>query len=258
MANYKQCKNGHYYDPTINSECPYCVDNGGDAFTDIPSTPNASLDDATQVVFGPPNPSNSGLEINTAMVMNNPYQNIPSVDPTPNWAPMPAQAPVPGPTKPAVPTVSKPVEDPLGRATQMAGMNINGGNGKDEDDTKFVVGWLVAIEGPYRGQSFELHNGYCFIGREKGDIVLKKDKLVSGEKNLSTVYDSENNCFYIAAGESRNVVHFNGKALLFGMSKEMNPYDSLKVGNSRFLFVPFCSERFNWRDGEKKNEKKEA
>ena len=137
-------------------------------------------------------------------------------------------------------------------------MAVIGGDGKTEDDTKFVVGWLVAIEGPYRGQSFELHNGYSFIGREKGDIVLKKDKLVSGEKNISTVYDSENNCFYVAAGESRNVAHFNGKALLFGMSKEMNAYDSLKVGKSKFLFVPFCSEHFNWRDSETQKTEDEA
>ena len=225
MANYKQCPQGHYYDPTIYSECPYC----SDVSRGVASTPG--LGSSTIPV---------NFQSNTAPVNYTPAagQPIPTAKVMETGPSTPLQIPtqtksIGGKTEPA-PINKKDVEDPT----------------TDEDDTKFVVGWLVAVEGPYRGKSFELHNGYCFIGREKGDIVLNEDNQVTSEKNLSTVYDSDNNCFYVVGGESRNVAQFNGKALLSGMSKDMNAYDTLKVGTTKFIFVPFCCEKFSWNKAE--------
>ena len=229
MANYKQCPQGHYYDPTIYSECPYC----SDVIRGVASAPGLGSSTIPVEIWNIQGsaPSNNqvsaGQQIPTARV-------IETVLPT-----TPPQNQIEksdiggGPTVPANIIKKKKKEKPV-----------------DEDDTKFVVGWLVAVEGPYRGQSFELHNGYCFVGREKGDIVLNEDNQVTSEKNLSTVYDSDNNCFYVVGGESRNVAHFNGKALLSGMSKEMNAYDTLKVGTTKFIFVPFCCEKFSWNEAE--------
>ena len=223
MGQYKQCSQGHYYDPTIYNTCPYCS--------------------------GPNRRSSEGLESTVTIPVN--YQN--EVLRADNTVPV-------APDKEPVPTAeaenSKLSDSFSGTANTIGGLTVPAPIIKPkskedevsdpEDDTKFVVGWLVAVEGPYRGRSFELYNGYCSIGREQGDIILNKDKQVSREKNLSTVYDSENNCFYITAGESRNVAHFNGKALLSGSSKEMNAYDVIKVGTTKFIFVPFCCDKFSW------------
>ena len=222
MAQYKQCPQGHYFDPAIYNTCPYC--------TDVNRR------------------SSGGLESQVTVPVN--YQN--DVPGSNNTVPASDNGPVSAAEAENSGT-SVPVS---GTANTIGGITVpapvikpkskEGEDPNPEDDTKFVVGWLVAVEGPYRGRSFELYNGYCSIGREQGDIILNKDKQVSREKNLSTVYDSDNNCFYITAGESRNVAHFNGKALLSGSSKEMNAYDVIKVGTTKFLFVPFCCDKFSW------------
>lgn len=194
MANYKQCKNGHYYDPAIYTDCPYCV---------------GSLDESlpTEILTSPIRPE----------------KELPTQDPVkPNIGENPTER---------TPIVEK---------------------------EELVVGWLVAVEGPYRGKSFELYNGYNYVGRVKGDIVLPKDEQMSAEKNIGAVYDDDNNCFYVIAGSSTNVVYFNGKALLFGGNSELNAYDNVRVGKSKFLFVPFCSEHFNWRDSETQKTEDEA
>ncbi len=224
MAQYKQCPQGHYYDPTMYNTCPYC--SGVSRSVDTPG----------------------GLGSSSTIPVN--YQNN-------NVSPAAGPAAPAGGSIPTIEVVPPKKADAgtgttntIGGPTVPAPINVPKPKGDEEtapeDDTKFVVGWLVAVEGPYRGRSFELYNGYCSIGREQGDIILKKDKQVSREKNISTVYDSANNCFYITAGESRNVAHFNGKAILSGSSKEMNAYDEIKVGTTKFIFVPFCCDKFSW------------
>ena len=223
MAQYKQCPQGHYFDPAIYNTCPYC--------TDVNRRSSGGLESQVTVPVNYQNDVPRSYNAAPAASDNGPVsaaeaENSGTSDPVSGTANTIGGITVPAPV---IKTKSKEGEDP-----------------NPEDDTKFVVGWLVAVEGPYRGRSFELYNGYCSIGREQGDIILNKDKQVSREKNLSTVYDSDNNCFYITAGESRNVAHFNGKALLSGSSKEMNAYDVIKVGTTKFIFVPFCCDKFSW------------
>ena len=226
MAQYKQCPQGHYYDPTMYNTCPYCsgVSRSVDAPGGLGSSSTIPVNYQNQNVVPPTaDPVTPvGGSIPTIEVVNSKKSNSDSAGTT---------STIGGATVPAPINFPKPKEDE---------------DTPPEDDTKFVVGWLVAVEGPYRGRSFELYNGYCSIGREQGDIILKKDKQVSREKNISTVYDSANNCFYITAGESRNVAHFNGKAILSGSSKEMTAYDEIKVGTTKFIFVPFCCDKFSW------------
>ena len=222
MAQYKQCPQGHYFDPAIYNTCPYCTDVNRRSSGGLESQVTVPVNYQNDI----PRSNNTAPASDNGPVSAAEAENSGTSDPVSGTANTIGGITVPAPV---IKTKSKEGEDP-----------------NPEDDTKFVVGWLVAVEGPYRGRSFELYNGYCSIGREQGDIILNKDKQVSREKNLSTVYDSDNNCFYITAGESRNVAHFNGKALLSGSSKEMNAYDVIKVGTTKFIFVPFCCDKFSW------------
>ena len=212
MAQLLQCPNGHYYDPDMYSSCPYCTGEsmGVDRSFTAPIPRNA--------------PSFSQQEIMATVPLNTAGETVPPEKPEDD---MPH-------TMPAF--MAKKTTD-----------NVSGD--AVEDDSKFVVGWLVAIEGPYRGKSFEIHNGYTYIGRLEGDIVLSQDKLVSSSKNVSTVYDAKNNRFFVRAGDSLNLVYVNGKALIAGDNLPIDAYGSIEVGGTKLLFVPFCSDQFSWNKG---------
>ena len=112
--------------------------------------------------------------------------------------------------------------------------------------TKFVVGWLAAIEGPYKGKSFELHSGYNRVGRKEGDIRLEKDNTISRSNHFRIVYDAEDNNFLFFAGESDNYPRVNDEKKYAGERAELKPYSEIKAGESKFLFVPLCSDGFRW------------
>lgn len=107
-----------------------------------------------------------------------------------------------------------------------------------------VVGWLVCIEGDDYGKDFRLHASHNFIGRNDDMDVKLKDASVSGKKHTTITYDIKSGNFYISAGESKELAYLNDKVVL--ESKEINAYDIISVGNSKLLFVPFCSDNFNW------------
>ena len=120
--------------------------------------------------------------------------------------------------------------------------------GKEDEPQWLVVGWLVAVEGPYRGKSFEIHHGNTYIGREEGDIILKKDRAVSASRQANTVYEDRKNRFLLVAGQSTNLVYVDDELLPNSSNVELKPYSSIELGKSKFLFVPFCSDKFRWSD----------
>ncbi len=108
-----------------------------------------------------------------------------------------------------------------------------------------VVGWLVCVEGEHIGEDFRLKAGGNFVGRSTDmDVCLSKDKSVSSVKHLKVTYDSKASKFYITPGESKELAYLNGNVIL--ESKEISAYDTIELGGSKLLFVPFCSANFNW------------
>lgn len=111
-----------------------------------------------------------------------------------------------------------------------------------------VVGWLVAIDGPMRGTDYRIHTGYNYIGRERGDIVIRGDATVSAEKDANVTYVSQTRRFYIAHEQGKNVLLVNDLPVIGG-NTELNSYDIVTVGSTKLLFLALCGERFCW-DGE--------
>lgn len=210
MAELRTCENGHYYDPDIYPSCPYCT--------------------------------NVSVGVDRSYTASPRYQSETHYTPATGFGNIPTE-PVVAPAPTAAP-------EKANYTTFVSMLDQDKSENAKVDDSKFVVGWLAVIEGPYRGKSFEIHNGYTDIGRTEGDIVLSLDSQISASKNVSTVYDAKNNCFFVYAGISRNLVYINGRALIAGGSCELEPYSSIQIGGTKMLFVPFCSNRFNWRDGE--------
>lgn len=109
-----------------------------------------------------------------------------------------------------------------------------------------VVGWLVAIGGPERGRDFRIVSEKNFIGRsEKMDISLAGDESVSRENHAVVSYNPKNNAFRIYPGESRGLVYLNDDELV--TPEELKANDIIELGQSRLMFVPFCGERFEWK-----------
>ncbi len=245
MAQLKQCPNGHYFDPSMYPSCPYCSDVTGKIDRSVSdygiktSIPTGSI--GTVYPGGVPetgdtpaggNPTVSpGGSIGTMDVVNPDERKHDTVPPYKIED-----------TKPTVPVRPKPEVYPQPKEPDPVPQN------KDEEElpVNSVVGWLVAVGGPYIGRSFELHHEYNYIGRETGDIILAKDAQVSRIKNAWVMYSGRNNRFKFGAGESSNIVYVNNDELAANSSVVLKPYDQIEIGASKFRFIPFCSEQFKW------------
>ena len=138
---------------------------------------------------------------------------------------------------------------------------------KDDDDTQKtvgyfgnvdiqpVVGWLVAIGGSHFGEDFKLKSGRNFIGRSGNmDVSLSKDGSISREKHAIVLYEPKSNIFLVQPGDAKELFYLNDKVVL--TATEIKAYDKISLGETKMLFVPCCSESFNWDAAKSEEEKK--
>ena len=117
-----------------------------------------------------------------------------------------------------------------------------------------VVGWLVCVAGRHLGADFRLTAMRNFIGRDKTmDVALIGDGSVSRDKHAVIVYEPRGNVFIVMPGEARQLFYLNGEVVL--SQKEIKANDVLELGESKLMFIPCCSDKFNW-ESVKSNEKK--
>lgn len=108
-----------------------------------------------------------------------------------------------------------------------------------------VVGWIICVEGEYMGESFQLKSGRNNIGRSLAmDIALAKEKSVSRERHASITYEPNKMKFYIQSGESSGLTYVNDELIM--MFTELSDYDVITLGQSKFVFLRLCNEKFSW------------
>ncbi len=108
-----------------------------------------------------------------------------------------------------------------------------------------VVGWLVAISGPVKGQDFRITAEKNFIGRsEKMDVSIVDDQTISRENHAVVSFNPKNLAFRLFPGDSKGLVFLNEEEVI--MPVELYSYDIIEVGQTKLLFIPMCSERFHW------------
>lgn len=111
-----------------------------------------------------------------------------------------------------------------------------------------VVGWLVCIEGVDKGKDYRIWAKNNTIGRsEKMDICIKGDTTISRENHARLAYDEKHNNFHLIPAESTNNIYLNDEPIY--IPTKLGSYDVIEFGESKFLFVPFCNERFTWQNG---------
>lgn len=216
----RRCVKGHYYDASVNSDCPYC---------------NSVSDSGKTVALGAVPDSNMGKTVPLGMVS----------------APV---APQPGPV---MGDDSKTV--PLGYNTGLAGAASGPmftPQADDDNDRTIavvhkdtgidpVVGWLVSVSGKEKGRDYRIHSDNNYIGRsEKMDICVHGDETISRENHAVVSYDTIDKIFYFSPGDGRNIVRHNGKAIF--QTVELAAYDKVVVGKTELIFMPLCGKQFEW------------
>ncbi len=217
---------GNYYDAATHASCPNC--GGGAASFGATTAPGANSFGATTAP-GAGIGSTGNPNFGTTTAPSNYASNI-------------------GGT-----VAVDPYHDGSNRADNMEPTQIGGIGGTSSMDSTSVdpvCGWLVCIDGPEKGVDFRVHNGYNYIGREIGDIHISNDLQISREKHAMIAYDADDNAFFFGPTDGRNIVKLNGHSVF--NAEQIKAYDVIKIGTTKLLFVPLCSDQFTWKQGEDK------
>lgn len=213
----RKCVNGHYYDASVNSVCPYCSGgtNAGKTMA-LGAAPSAS---------GMPMMYDSG-DSKTLPMGYNAQPQFASAAPSVNDDERTV----------ATPSFTPSADDDKGRTVAVVHKNM----GIDP-----VVGWLVCVDGKEKGRDYRIHSDNNYIGRsEKMDICVRGDETISRENHATISYDSVDKIFYFSPGDGRNIVRHNGKAIF--QTVELAAFDKVIVGKTELIFMPLCGKQFDW------------
>ncbi len=216
-----QCANGHLYDSSQNASCPYCSGgvnqvNFGGGDSSVGKTVGAP---GTVPQFGTETPRKGfgyveGAEVG-ATVAPSGYQAAPRAD-----------------------------ESDTGKTVAVL---------KKSMKIEPVVGWLVCIEGKEKGKDYRIEAKNNSIGRgDRMDIQIKGDDTISRENHARLAYDVKHNAFHLIPGENVNGIYLGEEPVY--VPTKLNAFDVIEIGECKFLFIPLCSEKFNWQDGMKQGE----
>lgn len=219
-VNLKRCANGHFYDANKFSSCPHCGQ-GNQLDATLP------LNDAQMQANVPPtcefgagyNPTPSGDIPDTTPLGGMPGQTIPTTTP--------------------LKAVPSGVNEDSGETIEFEAQTSAGRRYNP------VVGWLVCTRGEHLGESFALHNGKNFIGRDADmDVCLRGEQTVSRSKHANITYDRRNNLFLAKDGDSNELFYLNSEPVLSVVKLKKN--DLLQVGKVELMLIPCCDDVFVW------------
>lgn len=199
----KRCENGHFIDESWDL-CPYC--------------PAASAEPEPPVVrptrFGAP-------DAQRPVAVPQPPRR-PTAVPPPTIA---RDAAVAIASEPVDRTVAVQKLDPLAQAK------------------RYVVAWLIGLNGVARGESFPVRIGRNVLGRDRrSDIVVNDDQASSHHADL--VFRPEERRFILMDHNSTNGTYVNDSEI--EPRRDLAAKDIVRVGSHKFLFMPLCEEGFYW------------
>jgi hypothetical protein len=201
----KRCENGHFIDESWDL-CPYCP--AENAESDVPVV--------RPTRFGAGEPSRPA-----------------AVPPEPIRRPTAVPPPTMNRPAAAVAVEAEPVErtmavqklDPLAQPK------------------RYVVGWLIGLNGIARGESFAVRIGRNVLGRDRrSDIVVNDDQASSHHADL--VFRPEERRFILMDHNSTNGTYVNDAEI--EPRRDLAPKDIVRVGSHKYLFMPLCDEGFYW------------
>lgn len=203
----KQCINGHTIDASWDL-CPFCpVIESPPAFSVVrPRTLAVPLE--------PPAPAQS---------------------PAPSAAQSSAPAPAPTARQERTPLPSR-INTGL-RTAVLAKMSASG--------PRYVVGWLVALNGKARGESFPIRIGRNVIGRDrKAEVYIDDDQVSAHHADL--VFRPDERRYILMDANSTNGTFINEEEIQ--SRSDLIAEDILRFGTQRYIFMPLCRDGLYWED----------
>lgn len=114
-------------------------------------------------------------------------------------------------------------------------------------DISPVCGWIVCISGPRQGRGYEIKSGKNFIGRaDDMDIQILGDNKIARRNHGIIVFDPKKKETVLLPGDSNGIV-YHGENAVYSPTV-LSAYDVVEMGDSRFVFIPFCGANFMWDD----------
>jgi hypothetical protein len=201
----KRCENGHFIDESWDI-CPYCPQDMSEP--EIPVVRPRAVEAAAA-----PHVANLDVAVK------------PAAPPSPRRT-------TPGP-------VVVPIAQPQPMERTVASPRLEGGA------KRYTVAWLVALNGPSRGESFPVRMGRNVIGRDRrSDIAINDDQASSHHADL--VFRPEERRFILMDHNSTNGTYVN--ELEIEPRRDLDEKDVIRIGSHRFLFMPLCHDGFYWDD----------
>jgi hypothetical protein len=114
-----------------------------------------------------------------------------------------------------------------------------------------VVGWLVCIEGPDKGRSFEIRNGNNELGRDEHTAInISGDGKISRRQALVT-YESRPRSFVLKEAGGANVMYHaragETTSQPVRVFVELEDFDVIEMGDSKLLLRRLCGPQFDWK-----------
>lgn len=108
---------------------------------------------------------------------------------------------------------------------------------------RLLAGWLVATDGPEKGRDYRIYPGWNKMGRSlEHDIYLGSDRTISREEEAAVIYDPKSSFFYFKGFPGTGIFR-NGKR---SDTDRLEHGDVIEIGESRLVFIPFCTEERKW------------
>ena len=211
-----ECGNGHVYDPAQYASCPYCI--GGNSAINFDNSYARNAPGKTTA----PSAYRDSIASNAAW--NGGGQPEPQKTVAPEWL--------------------RKKSDEQNKTVAIF---------KKKYDMEPVVGWLACVEGPEKGKGYHLWAKINTIGRsETNDVCVKGDSTISKESHARLAYDPKHNSFQLIPGTSVNNIYLNDEPIY--IPARLEAYDLIELGSTKMIFVPLCSDRFQWTNEQEQGE----
>lgn len=151
--------------------------------------------------------------------------------------------PPPRPSAPVAAVAAPPAPPPPPVERTVSAPKLDGE--ADHEGMRYVVGWLVGLDGPAKGESFTIRMGRNTIGRDRKSDVYVNDEQASGH-HADLVYRPDEGRFILMDHNSTNGTYVNDVEL--EPRRDLVDRDTVTVGRHKFLFVSLLDARFRWDD----------
>lgn len=121
---------------------------------------------------------------------------------------------------------------------------VSDNNGINKSSSK-VYGWLVSIDGKDCGEDYKITSMNCLIGTgPEADIVLSVSSSDYSGNIFRICFDKRGGQFYIVPDQGYTDIYVDDEPAF--TQRPIPTRTCIEVGGSKYIFIAFCNDSFNW------------